>query len=52
MPDTTVKSLIKFRKKQAKVRTQISVDARMLKTCLNKKHSMFYFMIEHNVIYI
>ena len=48
----TVKSLIMFRKKWWRATTQVSVDAKMLKTCLRKFHHLFYFMTAYIYIYI
>ena len=34
-------------KKQLSVRTKLSVDARKLKSCLEKLHDLWYLMIAH-----
>ena len=46
-PGIKVKIWIIFCKKESRVRTQLSVDARTLKTCLRKLHDLSYFMIAH-----
>ena len=45
-PDFTVKSLM-FCKKESRVGSQLSADARMLKTRLSKLRDMCYFMIDY-----